>query len=174
MARVWRCRSDNRDGIVSRRCALGAPALREFARGCRSLPAVNVGRNRARVLELVDRVINGHDPEAVKEFTSNPAVIGSASGLLTGFPDLAVTIKWIVAEGDMVVFFFELRGTHRGPLFLVQQPTGNRVETSFLLAFRFDEDGQILDQWLGSNFVDMLAQLGWGFAPVGEIVQVPR
>jgi hypothetical protein len=31
-----------------------------------------------------------------------------------------------------------------------------------MLAFRFDDDGQIVDQWLGSNFIEMLAQLGWG------------
>jgi hypothetical protein len=48
------------------------------------------------------------------------------------------------------------------------------METSFLLAFRFDDDGQIVDQWLGSNFIEMLGQLGWGFAPVGEIVPVPN
>jgi hypothetical protein len=43
-----------------------------------------------------------------------------------------------------------------------------------MLAFRFDEGGQIVDQWLGSNFVEMLAQLGGGFAPVGEPVLPPR
>jgi hypothetical protein len=70
-----------------------------------------------------------------------------------------------------VVLFFEMRGTQHGPWLFVEQPTGNQVETSLLLAFRFDEDGQILDQWLGSNFVEMFAQLGWGFAPVGETAQ---
>ena len=49
-----------------------------------------------------------------------------------------------------------------------QDPTGNPVHTSFILAFRFDDDGQVIDQWLGSNFIEMLAQLGWGFAPFGE------
>jgi hypothetical protein len=51
----------------------------------------------------------------------------------------------------------------------VQEPTSRRVETAFMLAFRFDEHGQIVDQWLGSNFVEMFVQLGWGFAPVGEV-----
>jgi hypothetical protein len=50
----------------------------------------------------------------------------------------------------------------------VEQPTGNQVETSLLLAFRFDEDGQILDQWLGSNFVEMLAQLRLGLCAGGR------
>ena len=33
------------------------------------------------------------------------------------------------------------------------------------VAFQFDDDGPIVDQWLGSNFVKMLSQLGWGFVP---------
>lgn len=74
-------------------------------------------------------------------------------------------MRWIVAEGDMTVVFHDVRGTQQGPWLFVQEPTGRRVETSFMLAFQFDADGQIVDQWLGSNFVEMLAQLGWGFAP---------
>ena len=131
-------------------------------------------RNKARVLELVDRVLNGHDLAALTEFTSNPAVIGSATGLLGAFPDLAVDVEWIVAEGDMVVFFHSLSGTHQGPWLFVQQPTDRTVRTALLLAFRFDDDGQIVDQWLGSNFVQVLTQIGWGFAPVGETAEPPR
>ena len=56
----------------------------------------------------------------------------------------------------------------------VAEPTGQPVQTSFTLAFKFDEEGQIVDQWLGSNFVEMLAQLGWGFAPVGEPAAAAR
>ena len=82
-------------------------------------------------------------------------------------------MKWVVAEGDMVVVFHHVRGTQQGPWLFVEQPTGRHVETSFMLAFRFDDDGQIVDQWLGSNFVEMLAQLGWGFAPVGEPASAP-
>jgi predicted ester cyclase len=135
---------------------------------------VSTERNKARALELVDRVLNGHDLAALTEFTSNPAVIGSATGLLTAFPDLAVDVEWIVAEGDMVVFFHSMTGTHRGPWLFVQQPTDRTVRTALQLAFRFDDDGQIIDQWLGSNFVEMLAQVGWGFAPVGATARPPR
>ena len=131
-------------------------------------------RNKARVLELVDRVLNGHDLAALAEFTSNPAVIGSATALVAAFPDAAVDVEWIVAEGDMVVLFHSMTGTHRGPWLFVQQPTGRTVRTALLLAFRFDDDGQIVDQWLGSNFVEMLTQIGWGFAPVGETARLPH
>jgi predicted ester cyclase len=131
---------------------------------------VSAERNKARTLDLIERVINGHDLEALSEFTSNPAVVASAAGLLRAFPDLEGEVRWIVAEGDMTVVFHGVRGTQQGPWLFVQEPTGRRVETSFLLAFQFDGDGQIVDQWLGSNFVEMFAQLGWGFAPVDQVV----
>ncbi len=130
---------------------------------------MSADRNKARVLELVERVMNRHDLEALDEFTSNPAVVGSGSSVVRAFPDLEADVRWIVAEGDMAVVFFDFRGTQQGPWLFVQEPTGRRVETSLMLAFRFDDDGQIVDQWLGSNFVEMLAQLGWGFAPREKI-----
>jgi predicted ester cyclase len=115
-------------------------------------------------------VLNGHDLGALDEYTSNPAVVASATGLVRAFPDLEADVRWVVAEGDMVVVFHDVRGSQQGPWLFVQEPTSRRVETAFMLAFRFDEDGQIVDQWLGSNFVEMFTQLGWGFAPVGEVV----
>jgi predicted ester cyclase len=135
---------------------------------------VSAERNKSRVLDLIERVMNGHDADALGEFTSNPAVLGAARGLLQAFPDLVAQVQWIVAEDDMVVTFHSLRGTQQGPWLFVKEPTGSVVETAFLLAFRFDDGGQIIDQWLGSNFVEMLVQMGWGFAPVGQTAALPH
>ena len=112
----------------------------------------------------------GHDVPALGEFTSNPAVQGAGAGLVGAFPDLRADVRWIVAEEDLVVAFIDMRGTQQGPWLFVQAPTNRPVTTSLMLAFRFDGDGQIVDQWLGSNFVEMFSQLGWGLAPVGEVV----
>ena len=130
-------------------------------------------RNKARVLELIDRVTNGHDLTALEEFTSNPAVVGFARGLLQAFPDLRADVRWIVAEDDMVVVFHDVRGTQAGPWLFVREQSGRPVQTSFMLAFKFDDAGQVIDQWLGSTFVEMLAQLGWGFAPLGAPAAPP-
>jgi predicted ester cyclase len=126
--------------------------------------------NKARVLDMIERVMNGHDIDALDDFTSSEYVFAGGSGFVETFPDLRADVRWIVAEDDMVVVFLDVDGTQHGPWLYVEQPTGRRVTTSLMLAFRFDEDGQIVDTWLGSNFVDMFAQLGWGFAPVGETV----
>ncbi len=136
--------------------------------------SVSAERNKSRVLDLIERVMNRHDAEALAEFTSNPAVLGSGRGMLKAFPDLEAHVRWVVAENDMVVAFYSTRGTQRGPWLFIQEPTGSVVETAFLLAFRFDDDGQIIDQWLGSNFVEMLVQLGWGFAPIGQAAALPH
>ena len=136
--------------------------------------SVSAEENKQRVLELIERVMNGHEANALGEFTSNPAVLGAAQGLLHAFPDLEAKVQWIVAENDMVVAFHSMRGTQQGPWLFVQEPTGSVVETAFLLAFKFDDDGQIVDQWLGSNFVEMLLQLGWGFAPMGQPAAPPH
>jgi predicted ester cyclase len=134
-----------------------------------ALPA----RNKARMLELIERVNNGHDLAALPEFTANPSVIGSASGLVNAFPDLAVDVDWIIAEADTVTAYLTLRGTHLGPWIWVQEPTGLPMASGLILALKFDPEGQIIDQWVGANFVGMLAQLGWGVAPIGETVQLP-
>lgn len=35
-----------------------------------------------------------------------------------------------------------------------------------------EDDGTVADYWLGTNFIAMLDQLGWGVAPCGETVPV--
>jgi hypothetical protein len=58
------------------------------------------------------------------------------------FPDLEADVRWVVAEGDMVVVFHGVRGSQQGPWLFVQEPTSRRVETSFVLGFRFDDNGR--------------------------------
>ena len=68
-------------------------------------------RNKARALELIDRLLNGHDVEALHEYTSNPAVICSGSSFVRAFPDCESDVRWAVADEDMVVVFFAV-GVH--------------------------------------------------------------
>lgn len=95
---------------------------------------ISADRNKARALELIDRVLNRHDVGALNEFTSNPAVVASGASLLRAFPDLEADVRWIVVDGDMTVVFHDVRGTQQGPWLFVQEPTGRRVETSFVVA----------------------------------------
>jgi predicted ester cyclase len=92
---------------------------------------------------------------------------------LSSFPDLHFEVKWIVAEEDRVVAFVDMSGTHEGPWLMVQEATHRPMRASLMLGLHLDDDGMIIDYWLGTNFIAMLAQLGWGVAPFGETVPRP-
>jgi hypothetical protein len=48
------------------------------------------------------------------------------------------------------------------------------MQASLMLGLQLDDDGMIVDSWLGTNFIAMLAQLGWGVAPIGATVASPH
>jgi predicted ester cyclase len=128
---------------------------------------------RKRVLELIDSVINSHDPDAIRRYTAEPSVEGTVRSLLAAFPDLHFEVMWTVAEGDRIVAFVDMTGTHEGPWLMVQEPTHRPMRASLTLGLQIDEEGMITDYWLGTNFIAMLAQLGWGVAPFGRTVPTP-
>ena len=126
--------------------------------------------NRSRVLGLFEEVVNAHDATAIERFIANPAIAGEVAGLLESFPDLHFEVTWTVAEQDRVVAFLEMSGTHEGSFLMVQEGTHCPVRASIMLALQLDDDGMIIDNWLGTNFIAMLAQIGWGVAPEGQPV----
>lgn len=128
--------------------------------------------NRMRVLALFDEVVNAHDVTAIEGFTTNPTIAGTLNHLLDAFPDLHFDVTWTVAEQDRVVVFLEMSGTHEGPWLMLQEGTHRPVRASIMLSLQLDEDGMVIDNWLGTNFIAMLAQVGWGVAPEGQQVPV--
>lgn len=65
--------------------------------------------------------------------------------LFTAFPDLALTIEQLCAEGDRVFALMTLRGTHRGDFFGIA-PTGREVEMRAADVFRI-VDGKLAEHW---------------------------
>lgn len=128
---------------------------------------------RARAVALFDQVINAHDEQAIGRFTQSAHISDALRQLLRGFPDLHVDIQWMTAEDDRVVAFVEMTGTHEGPWLMVRDATHRPMRANLLLALQFDDDGMVVDNWLGTNFIAMLAQLGWGVAPFGRPVPQP-
>jgi len=87
--------------------------------------------------------------EAWKRFTA--AQFGA-------FPDLAVTVEDLIAEGDTVGARVTARGTHAGEL-MGLPPTGRRVTFSGMEVFRI-ADGKILEQWGEFDGLGLMQQLG--------------
>ena len=69
-----------------------------------------------------------------------------------------------------MISFLEMSGTQGGPFLMVHEPTNRSLHTSIMLALQFDAGGMVIDSWLGTNFISMLGQLGWGVAPEGQRV----
>ncbi|MDX1440450.1 MAG: ester cyclase [Rubricoccaceae bacterium] len=77
---------------------------------------------------------------------------------LASFPDQAVTIEQLIAEGDYVAMRAVYRGTQSGPLGSFPA-TGRRVEAPFLGVFRVN-GGLIAELWVEWDNLAMLKQLG--------------
>ena len=77
------------------------------------------------------------------------------------FPDLAITVEKLVAEGDRVAARWTLRGTHRGA-FLGVPPSGRRVAVAGTERYRLAE-GRIVERRATVDTDGLIRQLG---APV--------
>lgn len=88
-------------------------------------------------------------PEAYWEFVST---------YREAFPDLRLTIKDIVSEGDKIVLRKRLQGTHEGSLFGVAA-TGNHVDVTRVVIHHID-DGRIIETGMVEDTIGLLQQLG--------------
>jgi steroid delta-isomerase-like uncharacterized protein len=75
-----------------------------------------------------------------------------------GFPDLSFTIDAQVAEGDQVVTFATLRGTHKGE-FRGLSPTGNKIEVRGS-SHTTVQNGQVVQESVIYDQLAMITQLG--------------
>jgi predicted ester cyclase len=83
----------------------------------------------------------------------------------SAFPDLAVTIEHLVAEGDKVVVAGTMRGTHQGSLFGIP-PTGRAFTMTATDILRIVE-GKVVEHWGNEDDLGMMQQLG----VIPELVQ---
>jgi steroid delta-isomerase-like uncharacterized protein len=81
-----------------------------------------------------------------------------AAGLRSAFPDLAVTIEDMIAEGDRVMARVTVRATHGGT-FMGIPPTGQKLEWEAHHVFRI-ADGKIVERWLLADMFSVMQSLG--------------
>ena len=131
---------------------------------------MSIAANIALVRRFVEGVLGRGDfaalnalaaPECVDHAaTSGPAAL--AQFLVpwrAAFPDLALTIEDLaVAEGDLIIARWTLRGTHRGA-FLGVPPTGRLVAVAGTELYRL-ADGRIVERWAVVDLAGLRRQLG--------------
>ena len=81
-----------------------------------------------------------------------------AKGWRSAFPDLAVNVDLMVAEGDLVAVRWTARGTNTGTGNGIPV-TGRKVEVNGTAIFRF-ENGRIAEEWTSANSLSLMKQLG--------------
>src|SRR5262245_41252789 len=84
----------------------------------------------------------------------------------SAFPDLERPVDDVFAEGDKAVARWTSSGTHLGD-YMGAPPTGKRLTTSGITIFRF-EDGKVVEEWIQSDMLGLLQQVGALPAPAGQ------
>jgi predicted ester cyclase len=118
-------------------------------------------------LEILDELIApnyvNHDP-FVPGLPPGPEGLKPIfGGFRTAFSDLHYTIEELVAEGDLVVTRWTMRGTHSGELMGIP-PTGRQVLVGGMQIERI-VNGQIVEHWRKSDDLGLMQQLGVIAAP---------
>ena len=119
-------------------------------------------KNKATVRRAVDEVLNGGDLDAVDRYYA-PAMADEVKRWIApfraAFPDVAMDIVDLVAEGDEVVARFLCSGTHTGE-WRGLPPTGRRFERIDEVYFFELRDGRIVSAWGVEDTLTRMQQLG--------------
>ena len=114
-----------------------------------------------RRFDLIDNLFTpgfvNHDPDT-PEARDRAGYRAWANALVTGIPDLHVTIEDLIAEGDKVAKRWTARGTHTGPLPGIAA-SGKAVTFSGTTIYRM-EDGRVAECWWSKDMLGLLQQLG--------------
>lgn len=136
--------------------------------------ASDLKTNKAIVQRYIDEVQNGHALEAIDEIFSKDFIdhtasgdglfLGGLEGLKTGyasflqaFPDLSAAVEDMIAEGDKVVAYKTLTGTHSDS-FLGIPATGKQATFRIISIYRI-EDGKIAEFWGLQDIASLKQQL---------------
>ena len=138
---------------------------------------MSLQENKALVRRYVDEVQSQHNLAAIDELFS-PAFINHDNEadppgtegvkrfftiLFDAFPDARFTIHLQLAEGDKVMTYKTLQGTHLG-YFMGIPPTGKRVSFSGMDVFTVVH-GKLAEHWSVSGMLELMQQLGVVPAP---------
>ena len=117
-------------------------------------------------LDAIDEVYAAdyvsHTPEGDVEGLE--MVTGAITALRAAFPDFEMTIEILIAEGDWVATRYSLTGTFTGDFPLTDDfslpPTGEPIELTGNTFHRFNEEGQIVEEWEEYDNLGFLQQIG--------------
>jgi steroid delta-isomerase-like uncharacterized protein len=136
--------------------------------------------NKAKQRRIWEEVFNKGDLSAVGELMANDYVYHGPMGMeykgpegfrqmvtmmRAAFPDLHITIEDMVAEGDKVVSYYTMTGTHKGE-YMGIAPTGKQVTMTGIVIVRWVGGKEVEAGGVG-DILSMMQQLGI-VPPIGQ------
>lgn len=115
-------------------------------------------------VEVIDEVLHSdfvcYDPNSeAGEVRGAETIKGEIGYFRQAFPDFFWRVEDQVAEGDKVVSRYTMGGTHQGEFFGVPA-TGKRVEITGIQIDRFDESGELVEEWPEYDLLGAMRQMG--------------
>lgn len=139
---------------------------------------MGIEENKATMLRITNEVFNKGNVSAIDELVaadfvdhaSPPGVPGTRDALKgfvtmyrAAFPDLHITLKAVIAEGDKVVQYATVSGTMKGD-FAGMTASGKSATWDEIHISRI-ANGKNAEHWMVTDQMSMLAQLGFVQAP---------
>jgi steroid delta-isomerase-like uncharacterized protein len=159
--------------LASLLIVLAAPALAD----------ANEEANMARNLQFYQEVVNAGDLDRINDFIAEdyvehesfPGLPQSREGvkqffdmMRTAFPDVHFDVEFMLADGEKVVSYITMTGTHKGE-FMGMAPSGKAFSIESIDIVRI-VDGKAVEHWGVTDVMGMMQQLGAvpSMAPAGE------
>lgn len=130
---------------------------------------MSVEENKELIRRMVEEIWNEHNLDNISEFIGGDLLEEARDHdqqFLTAFPDVHLTIKDLIGEGDKVVARLAARAKNTGP-FAGQPATGKEVEIHSIRIYRIFEK-KIVESWAMQDRLGLMEQLGFVQA-VGEV-----
>lgn len=122
----------------------------------RFVDAINTGNEVAFLAVLAPDVVDHYAPPGLPPGREGWNM--NRKQFRTAFPDGHWHEEALVAEGDLVVGRYVLRGTHQGEFFGIPA-TGKAISVSNIHIMRI-ADGKIVEHWGHGDDMGMMRQLG--------------
>lgn len=142
--------------------------------------------NEQTLRDFVNQVYNEGDIALIADYFAEDYVrhpvesnrsdlINTVLGLRGAMPDLQATIEVVITQGDFAALRMRLSGTFQNVLTFPNtppiEPTGQPFTLLFNSVFRFDDNGLIVEEWVGVDNLLFLAQAG--LLPPPQYVDAP-
>jgi steroid delta-isomerase-like uncharacterized protein len=127
--------------------------------------AVNSGKLEA-ILEVVSPSVIDHDP-APEQGPGPQGFVDLFTGFRQAFPDLNISVDYLVADDENISIAYTISGTHKGR-FLGVPASGKAVRARGVQIARFEE-GKMVERWGSSDQLGILEQIGaWPAKKLGS------